>query len=105
MDVSNGTGEGTDYRTGSGVPKEGFNWTHLPDKKVLHSADPKTPFTIWFRLHSGKIVSASFDQPMASVTLVKTGTKYKINAVKKSVKKPGKTPAPPAKTVKKSAAA
>jgi hypothetical protein len=89
MDVSNGTGEGTDYRTGSGTPKTA-TWTHLPDKKVLHCADPKTPWTIWFRLKSGKTISATYDQPMVSVTLVKSGNSYKITAVKKKIEKPAK---------------
>lgn len=106
MDVSNGTGEGTDYRTGSGVPKEGGPkepaWTHLPDKSPHHCADPKTPWTIWFRMKSGKIVSATYDQPMESVTLVKSGNGYKITVKKLEKKpvKPTKTPAPPVKTTK-----
>jgi hypothetical protein len=104
MDVSNGTGEGTDYRTGSGVPKE-VTWTHLPDKKILHCADPKAPFTIWFRLKSGKVLSATYDQPMESVSLVRSGSGYKINSVKKKVEKPTKKPAPPARTTTKKNAA
>jgi hypothetical protein len=91
MDISNGTGDGTDYRTGSGAPKEGgLTWTHLPDKSSHTYEDPKTPWTIWFRLRSGKIVSATYDRPVMSVALIKTGSGYKINAMTKPVEKPAK---------------
>jgi hypothetical protein len=107
MDVSNGTGEGTDYRTGSGTTKARISqviWKPLPDQQVCRCANPKTPWTIWFRLQNGEIVSATFDRPVVSVTLVKTGNYYQIDAVEKPVKKRAKKrakkPVPPAKAVK-----
>jgi len=112
MDVSNGTGEGTDYRTGSGTPKAS-TWTRLPDKSTLHCPDAQPPShdtVVEFRLPSGKILSATYNQPMASVSLVKNGSSYVISAVTKPfelpVEKPGrKVPIkPPAKAKAKSAA-
>jgi len=96
MDVSNGTGDGTDYRTGSCTTKEvRTSWTHLPDKSPQHCPDPqKMPWTISFRLHDGTIISATFPQPMLSVTLVKSRSGYTIKAVGKPAVKPKPTPKP-----------
>jgi len=85
MDVSNSTGEDTHYRTGSGTTKA-LEWTALPLKGSLHCADPKGSWTIYFQLHDGKILSATYTEPQVSVALVKNGGRYKITAVKKTVR-------------------
>jgi hypothetical protein len=109
MDVSNGTGEDTQYRTGSGTTKtvEWAKWTTLPSKGILHCADPAASWTICFKLPDGKILMESFTEPMASVTLVKSGDHYRITCAKKVVKRPIKPakPAIPAKPTKAKSAA
>jgi len=113
MDVSNSTGEDTQYRTGSGSTKmlNWAPWTHLPKKAVLHCPDPKLDaktkaWGISFQPPHGKAISATFDQPMQSVTLVKTAKGYEITTVKKPAEKPKPisqikpVPKPPAKATK-----
>jgi hypothetical protein len=90
MDVSNGTGEDTQYRTGSGTTKtvEWAKWTTLPSKGTFHCGDPAASWTICFKLPDGKILVESFTEPMASVTLTKSGNNYRIACGKKVIKRP-----------------
>ncbi len=89
MDVSNGTGEDTQYRTGSGTTKA-VAWTALPPKGILHCADPTGSWTIFFRVHDGRIFSETFTESMAAVALVKNGSTYRITVTKKTDKKPAR---------------
>ena len=87
MDVSNGTGEDTQYRTASGTTKKA-EWTALPPKGILHCPDPAGSWTLFFRVHDGRIFSQTFTEPMASVALQKSGGHYRITVTKKADKKP-----------------
>ena len=87
MDVSNSTGEDTHYRTGSDTTKT-VQWMALPSKKTLRCADPKGSWTISFKLHDGGLLSKTFTEPMATVTLVQSGKSYRIAVARKTVKKP-----------------
>ena len=106
MDVSNGTGEDTQSRTGSGTTKRGQweKWTALPAKGIVHCPDPAGSWTIFFRLHAGTTISESITEPMAAVTLEKSGNDYRITSAKGAVKKPAQ-PAKPTKPAKVRSAA
>jgi hypothetical protein len=86
MDVTNGTGEDTQYRTGSGTTKE-VMWTALHPKETHHCVDLKGPWTIYFMPHGGKPLLQAFTEPMASVALEKNGSDYRITAIRNSAKK------------------
>ncbi len=106
MDVTNSSGEDSQYRTGSGTTKEGMSWKALPDKAVSQCSDPKVPFTVHFRLQDGSTLNATYDQHMASVILIKDQTGYRIFACPKPVESPSPKPTrmPPTKVSKKNAA-
>jgi hypothetical protein len=100
MDVTNSSGEDSQYRTGSGTTKE-VSWKALPDKRVLKCSDPKVPWTIHFRLQDGTTLQATYNQPMASVILIKDETGYRVFACPKPLETPAKpTHMPPAKPTK-----
>jgi hypothetical protein len=101
MDVTNSSGEDSQYRTGSGTTK---SWKALKDRAVLQCSDPKVPFTVHFQLQDGTTLDATYDQPMAAVVLIKDEAGYRILACPKPVETPAKpakpTHMPPAKPTK-----
>ncbi|HEV7516958.1 MAG TPA: hypothetical protein VGR07_11720, partial [Thermoanaerobaculia bacterium] len=73
MDVSNSTGQDTQYRLGGGGGKAAVNWQPLPNGSRSQCFDPQIPWTIDFQLPDGTVVSATFHHPKAAVALVKAG--------------------------------
>jgi hypothetical protein len=83
MDVSNTTGEDTQYRVANGVAKLAANWQPLPRGSSLQCCSKiEAPWTIEFRLPNGTVLSATFNHPKGGVELVKTGNHYSIKADK-----------------------
>ena len=83
MDVSNSTGQDTQYRVGNGGTKILVNnWQPLATQSTRQCSDPQGPWTIEFQLPDGTILSATFEYPKAAVTLESNGNHYKIKAVK-----------------------
>jgi hypothetical protein len=91
MDVTNSSGEDSQYRTTSGTTKE-VNWKVLKNQAVLQCSDPKVPWTIHFQLQDGTTLQATYDRPMASVVLIKDQTGYRIFACPKPVESPAAKP-------------
>jgi hypothetical protein len=83
MDVSNSTGQDTQYRVANGGAKaQATNWQPLLRQSHHQCSDPTTAFTIEFRLDDGTLVSHSFNHPKAAVELVKDGNNYKIKGIR-----------------------
>lgn len=82
MDVTNSSGQDTQYRLGHGGSQAGVNWQPLPDQRSFRCADPQAPWSIEFRLSDGTVVSRTFQHPQALVELAKDGDHYKVQAIK-----------------------
>jgi hypothetical protein len=108
MDVTNSSGDDTQYRLAGGgkvISEDScVGWQDLAHRTHHQCRDLQAPWTIEFKMPSGKIVSATYRQRMASVTLVKVGSGYRINGARKPAEKPVKPPKPtrkpPTKPVK-----
>ena len=82
MDVSNSTGQDTQYRVANGGAKAQANdWRPLPQGSRCQCADLKAPFTIEFMLaDQTTVVSHTFHHSKAVVELVEDGKSYKVKA-------------------------
>jgi hypothetical protein len=81
MDVSNSTGQDTQYRVANGGTKAQANtWQPLPQQSRRQCCELTAPFTIEFMLADGTLVSHTFHHPKAIIELVEDGKNYKIKA-------------------------
>jgi hypothetical protein len=82
MEVSNSSGQDTQYRVGHGGAQAGVNWQPLAAQESFRCTDPQAPWTIEFRLADGTVVSRTFQHPRAFVELVKDGNHYKVKTIR-----------------------